>query len=43
MYAVYTGEFDLYEASRPGWADTQGWVSIRLATEGRASVEVHAY
>ncbi len=43
VYAVYTGEFDLYEASRRGWADTQGWVSIRLATEGRASVEVYAY
>jgi hypothetical protein len=40
VYAVYTGDFDLYESSRPGFADTQGWVSVRLATDGRASVEV---
>jgi hypothetical protein len=43
VFAVYTGEFDLYDSSRRGWTDTQGWVSIRLATDGRASVEVYAY
>jgi hypothetical protein len=42
VFAVYTGDFDLYEASGRGWIDTQGWVSIRLATEGRAGVEVFA-
>jgi hypothetical protein len=42
VYAVYTGEFDLYDSSRPGFTDTQGWVSVRLATDGRASVEVYA-
>jgi hypothetical protein len=42
VFAVYTADFDLYDASRRGWTDTQGWVSIRLATDGRASVEVHA-
>ncbi len=42
VYAVYTGEFDLYDSSRPGFTDTQGWVSVRLAVDGRASVEVYA-
>jgi hypothetical protein len=42
VFAVYTADFDLYDASRRGWTDTQGWVSIRLATDGRASVEVYA-
>ena len=42
VFAVYTGDFDLYEATGRGWTDTQGWVSIRLATEGRAGVEVYA-
>lgn len=43
VFAVYTGDFDLYESSRPGFTDTQGWVSVRLATDGSASVEVYPY
>lgn len=43
VFAVYTGDFDLYDSSRPGFADTQGWVSVRLATDGTASVEVYPY
>lgn len=43
VFAVYTGEFDLYESNRKGWTDTQGWVSFRLTTDGRASVEVYAW
>jgi hypothetical protein len=42
VFAVYTGDFDLYDAASRGWTDTQGWVSIRLATDGRAAVEVYA-
>lgn len=41
--AVYTGDFDLYDSSRPGFTDTQGWVSVRLATDGVASVEVYGH
>jgi len=42
VFAVYTADFDLYDSSRRGWTDTQGWMSIRLAVDGRASVEVYA-
>lgn len=43
VFAVYTADFDLYDSSRPGFTDTQGWMSVRLATDRRASVEIYPY
>lgn len=38
--AVFTGGFDLYEGSRPDLVDTQGFVEVRFAADGRAAVTV---
>ena len=38
--AVYTGDFDLYEGSRRDLIDTQGFVEVRFAVDGRAGVTI---
>lgn len=37
---VFTGRYDVTDASKHKLAGTDGWYSIRLATENRAGIEV---
>lgn len=38
---IYTGDYDLYDASsHRSVVDTQGWIEVRLLTNGGATVTI---